>query len=1231
MVRARALVILLLLLIAPWAATYSEWTDSTLDNRVEMEGSTSTLFSQEGRTSSPPADVSTWRVGDQWVYAATFDVAQMIAEGGVNANVGLLTADSTTTVTEITEMTIENQSTIVYKVRSGANFQQNGVSLDGYNGDLTIDYQLDEIWRASDLGLIQRDMTLAVDFEAFGFIHIDVADITIASEYAPPNEAYDFPLRLGERWASDYTSDVRWTGQSDYFTLPADQISSSRDNYEVTNTGNPVDSIGQTISYSACTDSIEITQYNNKGEVEGFAWYCPNVRSYAWMNAYSDPGLTIDFRLKTYQPAASTGVVSNSNPGLRTKDVEVELLFPLTALNASQEAWVNVTDSSGQPQTGESVELIFEQDGLVMSGMTAMNGSAWFTFDSGYETDPSQTTFDWASHGIIGRIVGTNIAGAASMTLDDNLVALDLVAMVDRITIERNRSGEVRALNDISGFNVLPGDALSFELPVMNRGILTTIPTTIEVDKPDGTAETFQVPALGTYEEYRASFTWTVPTEMTIGDVLLNYSVDPQLINSNDADPSNNYASIGVFVGRLPEVVVTNLQPVLTNTNLSLNASTSFDEDGGEVFCRYYVEYEVTEERRWRWEDAPGCIANLSWIDDGEFEVFIHLTDEEQDKVIISYNITVLNRHSTVNILSSVYETQVYSNVVMNIFANDSDSEDPWPGMVDIHWPDANCQEGYYTRTCTTTANTEGVHTFTAIGTDDDGAQTEANWDVLFTNVAPHDVEITLWDEAGQQLMPDQQGTWHVNEDDKVWLRSTATDSLDDLPSLNWRWRPDIENTTWFIQDEGDTSAIEIAWTRSGRNILQLEVVDDDSQSSGIIEAWIQVDNVIPVIEELPAILPLAEGQALQMSAEFYDTESDMASIVACWDIDPSHDSDGAGSANDDCDIVGDTLVWSWQLAGTHLIIFHVTDDDGGRGSIMSNITVINQPPRAIISFPEEIVAGQKAAFNGNGTFDAPTDLPYLTYLWDMDLSVDSDGDGDKANDADQVGQSITHTFAREGTYSISLRVFDEDVSRPGVTTMDIVVQGSTGGLFGELLDDALGENTNPIVLGLASILALLAIVVVGRKIAKKPKDDSELWNQMNDPQSEAALSALGLVDSAGKIPLLGNDNPVYETHQTTSITGSTDNPGSAPPDYAFAASQLALTTSVNEDSGITPLQGSQSSTPSNPAIPAQGLPDGWTIDQWNHYGSQWLLEQQNDSFSTAETDLPQVTDELDL
>lgn len=1221
MVRARTVAILLLLLAAPWAPSFDVNNEPSTPIFAMDEGDLGQYgFSQSNaRSGASTADVPTWRIGDKWVYAATFDAAQMIAEGGINANIGLLTADSTTVVTDITSMVIENQSTIVYKVRSSANFQQNGVSLDGYNGDLTIVYQLDEIWRASDLGVIQRDMSLEIDFDAFGFIAIDVADITIAAGYAPPNEGYDFPLRQGERWTSDFTYDVKWTGQSDYFTLPPDSIESSVDNYEVTQVGYPVDSIGQTISYSACGDSFEVTQYNDKGEVEGFVWFCPAVRSYAWMNTYSDPGLTIDFRLKTYQPASSTGVSSNSNPGIRNKDVNVDLLFPLTALNASQEAWVNVTDSAGVPQAGENVELLLERDNLSLSGTTAANGSAWFTFISGHETDPSPTSFDWASHGIIGKISGTNIAGISSMTLDENLVALDLVAMVDRISIERNRSGELRPLNEISGFNVLPNDELTFQLPVMNRGILTSIPTTLEVDKPDGTTEIFQVPGLETYEEYRVSFSWIVPDEMAIGDVLLNYTVDPQLVNTNDADPSNNFASVGIFIGRLPEIVVSGLQPVLSQSNLTLNASASFDADGGNVTCRYFVEYEITEERRWRWEDAPDCVSNLSWIDDGTFEVIIYLTDEEQDTVIGSFNISVLNRYPTVNILSSVYETQVFSNVVMDIFANDSDSEDPWPGMVDIHWPNANCEEGYYTRICTTTANTEGVHTFTAVGTDDDGFQTEASWDVLFTNVPPHDVQISLWDEFGQQLDPDQQGIWHVSEDDKIWLRATAKDSLDDLNSLEWRWRPDIENSTWFVRDEGGTSAIEVAWTRSGRNVLQLEVVDDDSQTSGIIEAWIQVENVIPAVEDLPSILPIAEGQSLQVSAVYSDTESDIDNIVACWDVDPSIDSDGAGSADDDCDIVGSTLVWSWQQAGNHAIIFHVTDDDGGRGSIMSNVTVVNQPPRAIISLPEEIIAGRKVSFDGNNTMDAETDIPFLTYIWDMDLSVDSDGDGDKANDADHVGQNIQHIFTREGKYSISLRVFDEDVSRPGVSTVNVEVTGATGGLFGEWLSDTFGQDSNPIVIFLALILALLGTVLVILRIRKKPKSKTTDWGELNSQQSDAALSALGLVDSADKISHYSTQDEISGNSETPSsaISGSfsgeinATSPGNAPPDYAFA--NPAGTTSIQPtpatQQSISPSLNNQQPDP--PAIPSEGLPLGWSETQWNHYGTEWLQKQQ--------------------
>ena len=38
--------------------------------------------------------------------------------------------------------------------------------------------------------------------------------------------------------------------------------------------------------------------------------------------------------------------------------------------------------------------------------------------------------------------------------------------------------------------------------------------------------------------------------------------------------------------------------------------------------------------------------------------------------------------------------------------------------------------------------------------------------------------------------------------------------------------------------------------------------------------------------------------------------------------------------------------------------------------------------------------------------------------------------------------------------------------------------------------------------------------------------------------------------------------------------------------------------------------------TKTGPPIPEDGIPDGWTIEQWNHYGQQWLdnLSEQSNS-----------------
>ena len=52
--------------------------------------------------------------------------------------------------------------------------------------------------------------------------------------------------------------------------------------------------------------------------------------------------------------------------------------------------------------------------------------------------------------------------------------------------------------------------------------------------------------------------------------------------------------------------------------------------------------------------------------------------------------------------------------------------------------------------------------------------------------------------------------------------------------------------------------------------------------------------------------------------------------------------------------------------------------------------------------------------------------------------------------------------------------------------------------------------------------------------------------------------------------------------------------PNAPPPTYAFGAETVA------------------------PPVPAEGLPAGWSMEQWNHYGQQWLEGQQGSSSTTV-------------
>ena len=1112
------------------------------------------------------SDVPVWRVGDRWIYSGTFDPTILVTDTGVDATVGEIQGDTTAEVVGISTQNVDNMSVLAYTLRSSANFDKSGVSLEGYSGNVYIQYSQTEYLRVSDLSVIRSELDMYIRFVPSGisFLEQILGDITITTTYSPVSENYDFPLRSNERWTTTTTSSAQWSGQSDYITpFPPPETDTNTTTWVVTDVGKPANALGQTPDYGGCNGSYEMTSYNSDGVSEGYRWYCPEVRNYAWLHTNDDIGLTIDFRLKRYDPVGANGVSPYSDPGVRSDCLDVSPERSVTALNTAMQVWVNASSSCFSNPAGVALELHHEHEGIVQSLTTAANGSAWTLIDVGDALDSSATQLDYASHGLVAK--SGNRVGAATVTLDQYLVGLDVFADEEAAVIVRNRSGDLTPLNALSGYNVLPGDNLSIEVSFNNRGITTSTATDASVTLPDGTVTEAYLPALETYEVFKMNLNWTVPEGTAIGNLELRWEADNNGVNTADANLQNNIATVNLFVGRVPTPVVAN-STGMTNENIVLDATASYDEDGGEVTCEFYVPFD-DGTRTWSWEriPSPGCMLNYTWIDDGVYPVVVTVEDEERDSTNVTLDVMIQNRAPLIEIRSQRSEAKVEYPITLYAYANDSDSEKVWPGVVDIHWPGANCKEGYYTRTCTTTAVVEGWKTFTAVGTDDDSSVSTATIDIKFTNIQPHSINVQVIGEDGPVTM-DAQSTWHVDEDQQVIVKGQAQDSVDDIEDLTHTWWPDDLQPSLLRVFDGRTSEFDMVWYEAGLHKMRLEVTDSEGASSGVEERWVNVRNVPPVIEPIPTVLPVAEGQSITVVGSSTDTPSDAGTLVRCWDIDPSMDSDDFGSADDDCDVIGDNLTVSWNRSGTHKLVYHVTDNDGAHASEVLEVLVLNTPP-IVRTAPFSCVAYKACLLDASATLDALNDVDDLTVAWDIDVSVDSNEDGVPDNDADLIGKSVTYTFRNDGLQSVKIMAWDEDPERPGTKVISFAVLPAERTPLEEVSAALIGEEANAFAqLGLLVGLLTLLMLVSRRK--SKPEEDS-VWDEVS-----GALSIEAFADREAKLEQKRPEGP--------------------PPDYLF---QQALQQA--------PQTGSQ-----GPPLPEGGLPEGWSMEQWEHYGQQWLDSQ---------------------
>ena len=1117
-------------------------------------------------------DVPSWQIDDEWVYDTNFDVTGLLSQVTVPASVSTLTGETSEKVVDITFHVLDDGTQhLVYLVKWDGDYTSgnNGASLDGNTGRLDIEYEGEDIIRVSDLATISSSYSLLVEFAPWnlGIFSQELADMTILNEYSPPLESRDFPLSLGEAWYVETMQVVDGSGDSEYFEVDEiDQNGAENYSFQVSSEGTPSED-SQSISYTGCDDSYKINQWNESGVNTGFEWYCPAVRGKAWSNTYISLGLEIDWLLKEYNPANSSSVIAGSNPGTRDIRIDVDPQFPAALPGAHEIIWGNYSWNGG-PNPNTNLQARWEIDDGVWNINTDSSGNSFHNLSVGSYDDDSPSTDDMGSHGFIIWDPIQKIVGVRTIILDPDVVAIDLAARVDHLIIERFRGNDSSFLSDAVGWNAVPGDLLQMSLPAQNRGIITSNATEMEVNAPDGSVIRADVPSLPAFQEARVIVNWTVPMDQDIGTVSLSFEVDPDEEIAEDENRSNNVGQFDLYIGRLPFIMTDIADDVFTFENVTFDATNSFDPDGGTSRCEFRAEVDGAEWNAWE-ED---CIWEFNWSDDGEWPVDIWVIDDENDKVHTQVTATVLNRAPYLNL--SAPENIIVGEKITVDATDHGDIDTITPNAdVSISWPGTLCEEGAAAHTCTFTPSMEGAVIIETIATDDDNDTTSAEILIRVLNRAPSLANLSVWNESGELTTLD--GTYDVLENEMLILSGEADDSLNDLNSLIFNWWLDADVDENLTQTTtGWESSITTSFQSSGLHSVMVEVWDDDGEKSEKLEFEFMVENVAPSMEPLAQVLPIWEDQVTWINATGTDSPSDMETWTWCWDLLPEVNADGNGSAADDCDIEGPNLEMSWNQSGLHEIVVWVMDDDGAFVSQSTIIDVRNKPPVAEItvlnqSGPESLIitTGDSLNFSATNSSDSTSDLPSLRYLWDHD-GIDGNGDGDLSNDIDYEGMYFSPKFDRLGTFTITLTVVDDDGERDIVFIEVLVEAQPEEGLLGGFLSGE-GSSTNIAIGSLLLIFVALLIVVLLRR------DDSEPVGPVDWNLPEAG----GLLATTEKVlPVLDTPAPLYEAPVAI-----------AEPEPIFTPEPTAAT--------------------SGPTLPAGGLPTGWTMEQWGHYGEQWLSQ----------------------
>ena len=282
--------------------------------------------------------------------------------------------------------------------------------------------------------------------------------------------------------------------------------------------------------------------------------------------------------------------------------------------------------------------------------------------------------------------------------------------------------------------------------------------------------------------------------------------------------------------------------------------------------------------------------------------------------------------------------------------------------------------------------NSPGIYSVFLRVTDEEGTSNEASINVTVNDVAP-------------VALPG--GPYAGNEGTLITFNGSAShEPGDDIVLYEW----DLDNDGIY-----ENIGIEASITRytAGVYTIWLRVTDEDG-SIDIATASVDFIDVAPIAVIIGGPCVADEGEFIILDAsDSYEPGDDI--VLYEWDV----ENDGIY----DYATFSPMLVNHWDIPGTYTVVLRVTDEDGSTGTAFTTIVISNIMPIADPSGPYQGLEGQAISFNAGASYEPGDNITF--YEWDWN--------NDGVYDEGAAIPGTTHQWDVPGTYSLRLRVTDED------------------------------------------------------------------------------------------------------------------------------------------------------------------------------------------------------------